>query len=157
MSGLRIALAAGALAAAGAVTAFIGPWEGTKLDSYRDIVGVWTVCDGVTGPAAGPGKSYTQAQCDALTTDAVARHLRGLDVCIHPELPQHQWVALGSWAYNIGVNGACKSTLVKQVNAGLPPEVWCKQLLRWDRAGGKRVRGLTRRRAAEYSVCIGES
>ena len=49
------------------------------------------------------------------------------------------------------------STLVRQINAGEPPEVWCRQLLRWDKAGGRTVRGLTLRRQAEYRVCIGES
>ena len=52
---------------------------------------------------------------------------------------------------------ACGSTLVRQINAGEPPEVWCRQLLRWDKAGGRTVRGLTLRRQAEYRVCIGEA
>jgi lysozyme len=46
---------------------------------------------------------------------------------------------------------------VRQINAGEPPEVWCRQLLRWDKAGGRTVRGLTLRRQAEYRVCLGEA
>lgn len=156
MSKGKTIAAGGVLAVAGAVAAFIGPWEGRKLEPYRDIVGVWTVCEGVTGPAVIPGKTYTQAECDALTTNAVAKHLRGVSICIHKPLTQGQWVAVGSWTYNVGVQAACKSTLVELINKGAGPMVWCKQLLRWDRAGGKKLRGLTRRREAEYKVCTGE-
>lgn len=153
----RPALAAvAALSVAAALAAFIAPWEGRELVPYRDIVGVWTVCEGVTAEAVDPGRTYTDAECDALTTDAVARHLRGVAVCIHKPLTEGQWVAVGSWTYNVGIGAACGSTLVRQINAGLPAETWCRQLLRWDYAGGKKVRGLTRRRQAEYRICIGE-
>lgn len=144
------------LALALAVTQFVYPLEGNKLTSYQDIVQVWTVCGGVTGAAAQPGRTYTEAECDALTTSEVAKHLRGLAVCVHKPLRENEWVALGSWAYNVGVPAACRSTLVRQINAGHPPDVWCRQLLKWDYAGGKRVPGLTRRRGIEYRECIGE-
>lgn len=145
------AVLAGALAAAVAVAGFVKPWEGRSLTPYRDIVNVVTWCDGIT--TGTPKESYTPAECDALLKDEVAIHLRGVAKCIHRELPEHQWVAIGSWTYNVGVGAACGSTLVRKINAGEP---WCAELLRWDRAGGKRVRGLTRRRQAEYEVCVGE-
>jgi lysozyme len=155
VSAVRPIVLAGALLAAAGTAAFIGPWEGRRLTAYRDVVNVWTVCEGVTGPAAQPGRTYTEAECDALTTDAVAKHLRGIATCIHVPLKENEWVAVGSWAYNVGVSAACGSTLVRKINAGDGPYKWCQQLLRWDRAGGKKVRGLTRRRQAEYKVCIG--
>jgi len=151
---------AGALAACVAVVAFVGPWESggnQYLTPYQDIVGVWTVCDGVTGPDVVPGRQYTDAECNVLVSDAVAKHLRGVAVCIHRPLTENEWVAVGSWTYNVGIGAACGSTLVRQINAGQPAAVWCKQLLRWDYAGGKRVRGLTNRRQAEYQVCVGEA
>lgn len=146
-------VAAGAIAAVAATVAFITPWEGTKLQPYQDIVGVWTVCEGVTGFEVVPNRRYTEAECNALTTNAVAKHLRGVDICIHKPLSHNEWVAVGSWTYNVGVQAACKSSLVRQINEGQPAEVWCRQLLKWDYAGGKRVRGLTRRREAEYRMC----
>ena len=152
---MKAKILAGALAACAAVAAFVAPWEGNELRPYQDIVGVWTVCAGVTGPAAKPGRTYTDAECNRLNTDAVAVHLRGVSVCIHRPLTENEWVAVGSWVYNVGVPTACRSTLVRMINAGAAPEVWCRQLLRWDYAGGKRVRGLTRRRQAEYQMCIG--
>ena len=143
------AILAGALAAAGATAYFVAPWEGRSLVPYRDIVGVWTWCDGET---SGIRKElYTPAECDALLTNSIAKHLRGLAKCVHVPLKQNEWIALGSWVYNVGETAACKSTLVRKINAGQP---FCAELLKWDRAGGKKVRGLTRRREAEYKVCM---
>lgn len=156
MSNGKTIAAGGVLAVAGAVAAFVVPWEGNELKAYQDIVGVWTACAGVTD-GIGPGQSYTRAQCDALNKQEIAKHLTGVAKCIKRPLTENEWVAVGSWTYNIGVRAACNSTLVEQINVGFPGAVWCKQLLRWDRAGGKKVRGLTRRREAEYRMCIGET
>jgi lysozyme len=61
---------------------------------------------------------------------------------------------LTGWAYNVGSGAACRSTLAKRANAG-DWRAACDQLLRWDRAGGAVVRGLTNRRAAEHRLCVG--
>lgn len=154
MSKGRLIAGSAVLSIAAAVTAFTKPWEGEKQQSYQDIIGVWTACMGVTEGVV-PSKTYTRAECDAMNADAVRKHLLGVAKCIKRPLAEHEWVAVGSWTYNVGVSAACGSTLVQQINQGAPGYVWCKQLLRWDRAGGKKVRGLTRRREAEYAVCIG--
>jgi len=137
-----------------AAAAIIRPWEGLETDPYEDIVGVWTVCYGQTGVEM---RSYTPDECDAMLRESVARYADAVAKCIHRPLEVHEWAAVASWAYNVGPASACNSTLVRQVNAGEPPEVWCRQLLRWDKAGGRTVRGLTLRRLAEYRVCIGEA
>ena len=144
--------ATGVLAVLMAAAVFIGDWEGRELVPYRDLVGKLTWCYGETRGT--PKAEYTPAECDALLQDAVAGFHAGLSKCIHRPLSEGQAVALLSWTYNVGLGAACNSTLVRQINAGQPPEVWCKQLLRWDYAGGKRVRGLTRRRQAEYRECL---
>jgi lysozyme len=143
---------AGALAAAVAVAGFVAPWEGESLTPYRDVVGVWTWCNGITRGT--PKERYTREECQALLRDEVAIHLRGVAKCIHQPLKQNEWVAIGSWTYNVGVGAACNSTLVRKINAGVP---WCAELLKWDRAGGRKVRGLTRRRQAEFEVCEGRA
>ena len=66
----------------------------------------------------------------------------------------NQGVALLSIGFNIGGRALCRSTLVRLLNAGQPAAIWCKQILRWDKAGGRKIRGLTRRREAEYKVCL---
>lgn len=148
----RNTILAGALAAALGTVAFVKPWEGRELEPYRDIVGVLTWCDGET--SGRPKDRYTDAECDAITQNAVARHLRQFAACVNRPLRENEWVALGSWVYNVGVNAACRSTLTRKINAGAPASAWCPELLKWDRAGGRRIRGLTRRRQAEYRECM---
>jgi len=133
---------------------FVTLWEGTKYVPYRDIVGVWTVCEGITGRHVVPGKTYTRAECDALTSGEIERHGRGLLACITAPITQPQYEALASWTYNIGIGGACGSTLVRRLNAGEPAQQWCQELMRWNRAGGRAVQGLTNRRTAELALCL---
>ena len=69
---------------------------------------------------------------------------------------QYEWDAYVSWTYNIGTDAACKSTLVKKLQAGDYAGA-CEQLLRWDKFQGKALPGLTKRRQDEYRKCIGGS
>lgn len=144
--------AGGILAVILAAVAFIAPWEGLETVPYRDMVGKLTWCYGETRGT--PKAEYTEAECAAMLATGVGQFYDGLMRCVDAPLTQGQAVALTSWAYNVGISAACNSTLVRQLNAGEPPEVWCNQLLRWNRAGGQEVRGLTRRRQAEYRECI---
>lgn len=149
----KLGVLAGALAAVGGTAYFVGPWEGESLTPYRDIVGRVTWCFGETHGT--PKERYTHAECQALLEDSVAQHLMGVAKCINRPLKQNEWVAIGSWTYNVGVGAACGSSLVRKINAGVPASGWCPELLKWDRAGGRKVKGLTRRRQAEYRVCMG--
>ena len=79
---------------------------------------------------------------------------RELMACIVPAITQPQYEALASWAYNVGTGAACKSTLVRKLNAGEMPSSWCPELLRWNRVQGRVVKGLTNRRQAELKVCL---
>lgn len=63
-------------------------------------------------------------------------------------------MAIGSWTFNVGIGAACNSTLVRKINEGAEPEEWCRELLKWNRAGGKVIPGLARRRQAEYRECV---
>lgn len=67
---------------------------------------------------------------------------------------QHEWDAINQWAYNIGTTAACQSTLVRKLQARDYAGA-CKELLRWDRFGGKPLKGLTARRQQEYRLCMG--
>lgn len=136
--------------------AIIAPWEGLRTETYLDIVGVATVCYGQTGEAARPGARYTEAECRAMLGEEVARFAKRMEACISPQAqmtPLQQAVVL-SWAYNVGTGAACQSTLVRKLNAGAPPADWCAELLRWNRAGGKVIRGLDNRRKHEYRLCM---
>lgn len=130
----------------------VGPWEGRELKAYRDIVGVWTICFGET-KGVKPGDVATPAECDAMLAKSLRGYAEGLDRCVTRDLPTKMDVALLSWAYNVGTGAACSSTLIKLANAG-DLRGACDQLLRWNRAGGRVINGLTRRREAERQLCL---
>jgi lysozyme len=145
-----------AIAASGvtvALAGFVAHWEGTEFTPYRDIGGVWTVCEGITGPAVIPGKTYSRAECRDLLNGELMKHAQGLSNCLRVTPPRETLSALISWAYNVGVGAACRSTLVSMVNQGRFEEA-CRELLRWDKLNGTPVRGLSRRRAAEMQWCL---
>lgn len=137
--------------------AFVAHWEGTEYVPYFDTIArppVWTVCEGITGPHVIPGKVYTRKECDALLTGHLVKHAEGLFECVKRPLTETQKVALISWTFNVGVGAACGSTLVRRLNAGEPAQAWCQELMRWNKAGGRVVNGLTNRRAAELAQCL---
>ena len=136
---------------------FVKPWEGTVPKAYFDVVGVLTICTGHTGPDVSVGQVASPARCEALLKSDLGRTYTHLAGCIHAGVTVPQMVAITSLAFNTGSGAICRSTLVRQLNAGYPPSVWCKQVLRWDKAGGRTIRGLTNRRKAEYKVCMGEA
>ena len=73
--------------------------------------------------------------------------------CVKVPLHQYEYDAFLSLAYNIGEGAFCGSTLVQTLNAGDYAEA-CAQILRWNKVGGRVVRGLTLRREQEYKLCM---
>jgi lysozyme len=144
----------GGVAIAGAaLLAFVGGNEGREHVPYLDIVGVPTYCDGITSPPPVPGKVYTDAECNSLLEANVAKHGEAFLQCVTVKINQNEYDAFASWAFNVGTGAACKSNLVRRLNAGDHIGA-CDELMRWNRAGGKEVRGLTNRRKKERDLCI---
>lgn len=154
--GTKTKVAAGGvviLLASAAFLSDITKHEGREYQPYNDIVGVATVCDGITGPDVIPGKTYTDAECNRLSIKHAEKHGSQLLDCIHVRITQGMYEALAGWAYNVGTGAACKSTAIRLINQG-KYYAGCKDLLRWNRAGGQVVRGLTIRRQKESDACI---
>lgn len=147
----KLATAAGALALA---VSFIGSWEGLRTLAYPDKLAddLPTVCYGETRGVK-LGDKYTKAECDAMLQKSVVQFEAGLDKCLTVTLPVQTKIALVSWTYNVGSEAACKSTLVKKANAGNLVGA-CDELLRWNKANGRVVQGLTNRREAERALCL---
>lgn len=123
------------------------------LKAYADIVGVWTICDGDT-KGVRPGMVETEAGCAKRLEAQLVAHARPVLACV-PGLKDrpNQLVASVSLAYNIGTSGFCRSTAAREFNAGR----WragCDAFLRWNKAGGRVVRGLTLRRERERALCL---
>jgi len=144
-------IAASSVALASAVS-FTGQWEGLRTEAYRDIVGIWTVCYGETRGVQ-PGDSYSPAECDAMLAREIVAFEAQLDRCLTAPVPVGMKVALVSWTYNVGAGAACRSTLVRKANAGDLAGA-CNELPRWNRAGGRVIRGLTNRRMSERAMCL---
>lgn len=147
----RVKIAALTLSASALVG--IAGWEGFKSNAYQDIVGIWTIGFGTTGGVK-QGQTIDPVKALQRKLDDVQKFEGALKKCVKVPLHQHEYDAYLSLAYNIGPTAFCNSTLVRKLNsqdyAGA-----CREILRWDKAGGKPVRGLTLRREAEYKQCMG--
>ena len=107
----------------------------------------WTIGWGATGPDIGPGTVWTQARCDERLLRDIARHAAEVDKTIgDAPTTQGQFDALVSFHYNTGA--IARATLTARHKAGDHTGATA-EFARWNMAGGKVLRGLVRRRAAE--------
>lgn len=142
--------------------AIIKEFEGCHLQSYRCPAGVWTIGWGSTsmnGRAVKQGDNITQAMADDLLLADVERFGRELLALlpIAAAWPGNRIAALVSWAYNVGIGAVKDSSLRRRLLAGEDPStVIREELPRWDKADGKPLPGLTRRRAAEVALFLGK-
>ena len=146
----RAPLAALAISGAGLVA--IAGYEGFVGQAYRDIVGVWTIGFGTT-KGVKPGDTITPVKALERKGEDLRKFHKEISSCVKVPLTQNEYDAYMSLSYNIGPTAFCGSTLVKKLNAK-DYEGACKEILRWNRAGGKVVRGLVIRRESEYRLCI---
>jgi len=133
----------------------VAEFEGCRLDAYLCRAGKPTIGYGHAGPDVKLGQTITQQQADKLLTQDLQRFADG----IHRLLPgsQHwggnQQAALISWAFNVGLGAVEGSTLRKRLIAKEPGIIVVPQELpKWNKAGGKPLEGLTRRRDAEVAL-----
>ncbi len=145
-----------AAAIALSTSVLIKPWEGLELTAYPDVVGVWTVCYGET-QGIKPGMKFTKQQCEEkLAKRVLEDYAMPLSKCSghgFTVAPVKVQAALISWTYNVGVGAACKSTLIGKLKAG-DLKGACNELPKWNKAGGRVVKGLNNRRHAELKVCL---
>lgn len=147
-------LGGGAMLAAAVATSLtvIKPFEGLRNDPYRDIVGVLTVCYGET---QGAMRRYSDTECSVMLERRVSADYAAPILQCVPGFAQrpNPFAAAISLSYNIGVRAFCSSTAAGRFNAGQ----WiagCDAFLLWNKAGGKVVAGLARRREAERNLCV---
>lgn len=133
----------------------IAPWEGLSLFAYKDIVGVWTQCYGNTY-GVDRNNPKTEEQCASELAHEIKKHNEEMRALVKVPLTDYQEAAFTSFVYNVGVTAFAKSTMLKLLNQGKYDEA-CYELLRWNKAGGKPVKGLTNRRKAELEVCLGNN
>lgn len=148
-------VAAGAVAillAAATATPLVVEFEGVEYRAYQDVVNVATVCAGSTKGIVS-GKIYGDPECQSMTARDLVEHGAGIAQCLPASLPVKTRAAFTATAYNIGVRGFCGSSMARKANAG-DLKGACDALMLWTKAGGKELRGLVRRRAAERELCL---
>ncbi len=126
-------------------------FEGLKLTAYKDMVGVWTIGYGHTGPEVKEGLQWTQAQADLQLACDMQKVEEALTKLIPPNCTQGQFDALVDFGFNLGI-GALRTVLAHPW-AEIPE--W---LLKWNKARKdgvlQPVPGLTRRREAERALFL---
>lgn len=124
--------------------------------AYRDPVGVLTIGYGHTNhhlPRFDGNTVWSQAECDAALARDMAVFERWVADHARVDLKQCEFDALVSWAFNTG--GPATATLWKKLNAGNKAAVPA-ELAKWNRAGGRVLAGLVRRRKAEGLMFAGK-
>ena len=123
-------------------------FEGLRLEAYRDAAGVLTIGYGHTGSDISEGDRISEYWAEELlkndlgATEADVRRL-------HVARTQGQFDALVSFAFNLGIGRLNSSTLLKVIRAGGSRSQIRREFKRWVYAGGRKLRGLERRREWE--------
>ena len=149
----KIRLGIASLVVSAAALVGIATHEGYRGEAYRDAVGIPTIGFGETAGVK-MGDKTTPVRSLVQLLDSTNRHADAIRNCIVVPLYQYEFDAYVSLSYNIGPGAFCQSTLVKKLNAGDYAGA-CEEIKRWNRAGGKVLPGLTKRREQEYRLCNG--
>jgi lysozyme len=128
------------------------------LRAYADVVGVWTICDGLTRGVK-RGMVETRAGCMERLEAELLEHAQRVVACV-PDLARpgrdYQRWAFVSLSYNIGWPSACSSTAARLANAG-KWDAACSAFDMWVKGtkNGRKVvlPGLVKRRLREEQIC----
>lgn len=127
-------------------------FEGKSNTAYLDPVKIWTICYGETRGVK-KGDYKTDEQCLESLAHELVKHDKQMMKYIRVPLTDKEHAAYLSFTYNLGVGAFSKSTLLKKLNQK-EFEAACKELDKWVYAGGKKLNGLVKRRAAEREMCL---
>ena len=131
----------------------IKAFEGLRLDAYKCPAGIPTIGYGSTGSHVSMGMSITEEYAEVLLREDIERFERCVNEYVTVELTQHMFDALVSFAFNLGCGALKRSTLLKRVNVNRKEDA-ANEFLRWDKAGGRKLAGLTRRRNEEREMFL---
>ena len=128
----------------------IKEFEGLRLSAYKCPAGVWTIGYGHTGGVV-RGTTITKERADELLDHDLLRYES--EISKIQGLTQHQFDALVSFTFNVGIGNFMTSTLRKKVMMNPSNSTIPNEFLKWKYAGGKVLQGLLKRReweALEY-------
>ena len=129
--------------------------EGLRLEAYPDP-GTggepWTIGYGSTGNVQ-PGDVIDQQEAERLLRDDVTSAEQCVERHVDVALEQYEFDALVSFVFNVGCGNFSASTMLKLINAG-NKRAAAAQFGRWNKAAGKTMAGLVRRRQAEKELFL---
>jgi len=136
---------------------FITKHEGLRLKPYLCPAKIPTIGYGNTYYPDGKrvtllDKDITKQQAFDMFKEIANRFGKRVDELVTSDINQNQFNALVSFAYNVGTGNFASSTLLKKINKN-PNDLTLKaEFLRWNKAGGKVINGLTNRRNEEADL-----
>lgn len=163
----------------------VAPLEGSKKDkqgnsiTYIDMVGVPTICSGITSGVK-LGDKKTDAECEQLLAKELSKYNTQMKKNVRVPLSPYEEIAYTSFVWNVGIGAWDNSTLLKKLNANDRVGA-CNEILKWNKGTFSRkaalqqsksgeicthkpngtfsctIKGLTNRRKAEHQVCLGNS
>lgn len=124
------------------------------LEAYWDAHGkVWTIGIGSTvkpdGSPVKQGDKITLEEAYQYLESHLQKHVISQINSLAPSVTQDQFDALASFVYNLGAEALKKSTLLRFVNAKAPSATIAAEFAKWNKAGGKILAGLVKRRKSE--------
>lgn len=134
--------------------ALVKEFEGFIGHPYRDAVGVWTIGYGHTRGVTAKTKPITKTEGAKLLAKDLNEKYAPYVVALKLPLKQHMFDALVSFVYNLGPGAVASDT---GVGRELRAHHWNKaadRMLEWDKAGGRVLQGLHRRRVAERALFL---
>ena len=132
----------------------IKKFEGCELEAYKCSAGVWTIGYGRTKNVE-EGDTCTQEQADQWLHEELPVYGAYVSDAVLVPLNQNEFDALVAWTYNLGPTNLNNSTMLKVLNDNKKEEV-PHQMRRWNKANGKVLEGLERRRQAESLLFEGK-
>jgi lysozyme len=130
-------------------------FEGLRLNAYKDSVGVWTIGYGHTSMAGEPvvkaGLKITEQEAENILRRDIIKYERAVESKLTRIPNQNQFDAMVSLCYNVGPPNFNKSSVLRFFNAGQDAKA-ANAFLAWNKAGGRVLAGLTRRRSVEMGL-----
>lgn len=139
--------------------ALIKEFEGFVPRWYLDPVGVWTIGYGHTDAAGSPKRAtspnlvLTEAEATAILQRDLVQYEDAVKRAVRVPINENQFAALVSFTYNLGAGSLGRSTLLRKLNDGDYAGA-ADEFPRWNKAGGRVLNGLVRRRAAERDLFL---
>lgn len=128
--------------------------EGCRLEAYQCSAGVWTIGYGSTKEVHA-GLRINQDEAERRLGDDIEDAEDVVNRLVTVRLTDNEFSALVSFVFNLGAGNFSASTLLKKLNKSDYGGA-AQEFLRWNKAAGKPLKGLTRRRKAEMELFLSE-